>query len=469
MRVSIRQRLTVWYAAALLLGLCVFGFTAWVSLRQRLIAGVDERLAQRMQGVQTALGADADIRDRAKLNQELSEFVREVPDGSIVQLRDSTGGVLLPRGSQQVLGPPSGRSGPYTEEIAGHQLRVAAARLETAVAVFDAQVAISLDETMGLLRDFRRLLLLLVPAVLVVSCMGGYWLSSRALRPVDKITTVARSIGVQNLSQRISVPRTGDEIERMAHAWNEVLERLDTSVKRIRQFTSDASHELRTPLALIRATAELALRRDRDPEDYRNSLRQIEHEAGQMTELTESLLALARADSGGLGMTMQLTDLNELARSVVDQNGAVAGGRGVMLNVVTPNSPATVSADQSAIRRILLILVDNALKYTPAGGSVTVSVVDDAYSITLSVEDTGEGIPAEALPYIFERFYRADPARGSGSGFGLGLSIAQAIAQAHGSCINVTSTPGAGSRFQFSLPKACAFTEFSGPVVTIQS
>ena len=322
---------------------------------------------------------------------------------------------------------------------------------------------------MGLLRDFRRLLLLLIPAVLVVSCMGGYWLSSRALRPVDKITTVARSIGVQNLSQRISVPRTGDEIERMAHAWNEVLERLDTSVKRIRQFTSDASHELRTPLALIRATAELALRRDRDPEDYRHSLRQIEQEAGQMTELTESLLTLARADSGGLGMTMQLTDLNELSRSVVDQNGAVATGRGVTLNAVTPSSPATVSADPSAIRRILLILVDNALKYTPGGGAVTVFVTEEAHGIIVSVEDTGEGIPAEALPHIFERFYRADPARGSGSGFGLGLSIAQAIAQAHGASISVTSTPGTGSRFQFSLPKARAFTEFSGPVVTIQS
>jgi len=289
---------------------------------------------------------------------------------------------------------------------------------------------------------------------LIVACLGGYWLSSRALRPVDEITTVARSIGVQNLSQRIAVPQTGDELQRMAQTWNDVLERLDIAVKRIRQFTSDASHELRTPLALIRATAELALRRERDPEGYRNSLRQIEHEAEHMTALTESLLTLARADSDGLGMTMQFTDLNDLVCSVVQQNAALAMEKGVTLRAVTAEQPAQAAqaaADPSGIRRILLILVDNALKHTPAGGTVTVSAAVDAARATLTVEDTGEGIPATALPHIFERFYRADPARGGGSGFGLGLSIAQAIAQAHGSAITVSSTPGAGAHFSLSL------------------
>ena len=223
------------------------------------------------------------------------------------------------------------------------------------------------------MQDFRHLLLLLIPGVLIVSCLGGYWLSSRALRPVDQITTVARSIGVHNLSQRIAVPQTGDELQRMAQTWNDVLERLDIAVKRIRQFTSDASHELRTPLALIRATAELALRRERDPEGYRASLRQIEQEAEHMTALTESLLTLARADAGGLGMTMQATNLNELVLAVVEQNAAIAMEKGVTLRAATVDQPAWVAVDPSGIRRILLILVDNALKHTPAGGAVTVS------------------------------------------------------------------------------------------------
>jgi heavy metal sensor kinase len=450
-RLSIRQRLTAWYAAALLLGLIVFGFSMWVSLRQRLIAGVDARLAQRLQGLKSAL--EPEIRDRARLRKELAEFVREVPDSSLVQLRDSSGAILSAVAGQPVLRVASGHATPYTEFLAGRQLRVAATRLESAGSIFEAQVAIPLDEVLGVMRAFRQLLLFLIPGVLTVSCLGGYWLSSRALRPVDEITNVARSIGVQNLSQRIAVPQTGDEIERMAQTWNEVLERLEASVKRIRQFTSDASHELRTPLALIRATAELALRRDREPAIYRSSLRQIEEDAGRMTELTESLLALARADADTLQMTMQPTDLNELARSVVNRSGAAAAETGIALRAITPDQPMEAPADPSGIRRILLILLDNALKHTPPGGTITVSVANHGGVITLSVEDTGEGIPADALPHIFERFYRADPARGS-SGFGLGLSIAQAIAHAHGSVIEVASTPRAGSRFCFSLAKA---------------
>jgi len=449
MRLSIRQRLTAWYAAALLLGLSVFAFTMWISLRQRLIAGVDSRLAQRIQGLKMAVGG---VRDRTRLLRELDEYLREVPDSSLVQLRDSSGALLSVGESRPILPPASGRPAPYTDVVSGHPLRIATTRFESAGSVFDAQVAIPLDETLEVMRGFRGLLLFLIPAVLLVSCVGGFWLSSRALRPVDEITSVARSIGVQNLSQRVVVPRTGDEIERMAQTWNEVLDRLETSVKRIRQFTSDASHELRTPLALIRATAELALRRDRDPEGYRASLRQIEQDAGRMTELTESLLTLARADADTLELNLRPTDLNQLARSVVDQSGAAAADAGIELQAITPGQCVEAPVDGLGIRRILLILVENALKHTPAGGAVRVSVADRDGEIAVSVEDTGEGIPAEALPHIFERFFRADPARGS-SGFGLGLSIAQAIAHGHGTAIEVASRPGAGSRFCMSLKK----------------
>jgi two-component system, OmpR family, heavy metal sensor histidine kinase CusS len=452
MRISIRQRLTAWYAAALLLGLGIFALGMWVSLQERLIAGVDARLSQRMKGLETALGPEAKIRDRLQLQQELAEYVGEVSDGSLVQLRETSGVLVLPSPKQPALPPPSaGQTAPYTAGIEGRQWRIATSRIQSAGSIYEAQIAVSLDEIFGVMRDFRHLLLWMVPGVLIVACLGGYWLSSRALRPVDEITTVARSIGVQNLSQRIAVPQTGDELQRMAQTWNDVLERLDVAVKRIRQFTSDASHELRTPLALIRATAELALRRERDPEGYRTSLRQIENEAEHMTVLTESLLTLARADADGLGMTMRSTNLNELIDSVVQQNAALALDRGVMLRAVTAEQPVVATADVSRVRRILLILVDNALKHTPAGGTVTVSAAAAAGSSTLAVEDTAEGIPTAALPHIFERFYRADPARGSGSGFGLGLSIAQAIAQAHGSAIAVSSTPGAGARFFLQL------------------
>jgi len=180
---------------------------------------------------------------------------------------------------------------------------------------------------------------------------------------------------------------------------------------------------------------------------------QIEQDASRMTELTESLLTLARADDGALEITVGRTDLGELARSVVEQNGAAAADAGVGLHAVTPEQPVEVQVDAVGIRRILLILVDNALKHTPPGGCVSVSVADDVRGAALWVQDNGNGIAEEALPHIFERFYRADPARSS-SGFGLGLSIAQAIAQAHGTKIDVVTRVGSGSRFGVLLEKA---------------
>lgn len=231
------------------------------------------------------------------------------------------------------------------------------------------------------------------------------------------------------------------------------IERLDASVKRIRQFTADASHELRTPIALVRATAELALRQERAPDEYRQALRNIAGETERMTELTESLLTLARSDAGGLEMPLAPTDLNRVVSEVVCQNAAAAQARGLVLEAGTTAQAAFVNANEAGLRRLLLILIDNAFRHTPSGGRVAVSTAAAKDGgIVLAVQDTGEGIAPDALPRIFERFYRADTARPSASGVGLGLSIAQAIAQAHGSEIIVESAPGAGARFFLNLP-----------------
>ena len=451
--VSIRLRLTAWYSAVLLLGLALFGLGMWLALEQRLIAGVDTRLAQRVQGLRSALGAEGEIKDRGRLQRELSEFASEIPDDGFIQLRDGSGAFILPFPHQTVFPQESAgaRTMGRTVNLAGRPFRVVTGRMVCAGQTYDALVAASLDDALAVMRDFRRLLFLMIPAVLGVACLGGYWLSSRALRPVDEITSVARSIGVRNLAQRVAVPRTGDELQRMSETWNEVLERLEIAVKRIRQFTADASHELRTPLAVIRATAELALRRDREPREYRDSLRAIEVEAEHMTALTESLLTMARTDAGASGMPLATTDLGHLVNDVVHRNEGRAAENGIRLEAVAGSEAVLASANAAGIRRLLLILVDNALKHTAAGGTVTVSAAASDGGARLGVDDTGEGIAADALPHIFERFYRGDLARGSGSGFGLGLSIAQAIAQAHGSEITVESAPGVGARFSLTL------------------
>jgi len=451
-RISIRLRLTVWYAVALMLGLALFGLVMWLAVEHRSMAGVDARLAQRLAGLQTALKAESGIGNRAHLQRELAELVSGYPDGSLIQLRDAAGDFLLPATQKMPSWPTSmTAAGARTVLSEGRSYRIVTGSLTSARENWTVMVAISLDDVLALMRDLRRLLLLMIPAVVVVACLGGYWLSLRALRPVDEITAVAKSIGLQNLSQRIVVPQTGDELQRMSETWNDVLARLESAVKRMRQFTADASHELRTPLALIRASAELALRRERDPENYRAALRSIKEQAEYMTRLTESLLTAARIDSGALDLPLQPIDLNGLVASVVQQNEALAAATQIRLKVKTSHGAALVKGNDPALRRLLQILLDNALKFTPAGGTVTASVDPARVGAVVSVSDTGVGIAPDALPFIFDRFYRADPARENGAGFGLGLSIAQAIAQAHGSTLVVNSTPAAGSCFSLDL------------------
>jgi heavy metal sensor kinase len=449
-RISIHLRLTAWYAVALMLGLAQFGSVMWLAVEQRSMAGVDARLAQRLAGLQG--GLKSGIRTRAHLQRELVEIIDGYPDGSLIQLRDAAGDFLLP--AQQKT--PFWQSGiqpasPRTIVRGGRSYRIITGPLMSAGENWTVLVAISLDDVLGLMRDIRRLLLLMIPAVVAIACLGGYWLSMQALRPVDEITAVAKSIGLQNLSQRIAIPQTGDELQRMAETWNDVLARLESAVKRMRQFTADASHELRTPIALIRASAELALRRERDPEAYRKTLRGIEAQSEYMTSLTESLLTVARMDAGSLALPLQPMDLTGLVHSVLQENEALAAAKQVRLKMETRNGAALVSANEPALRRLLLILLDNALKFTGAGGAVTASIDRTRDGAIVSVSDTGVGIAKDALPYIFDRFYRADPARENGVGFGLGLSIAQAIAQAHGSEIVAKSSPGAGSRFSLEL------------------
>jgi len=344
----------------------------------------------------------------------------------------------------------------------GRQFRTLTTMFESAGATYHALAAASLDETLATLGEFRMLLLAMVPGVLAVACLGGYWISRRALAPVDEITRVAGSISVHNLSARLAVPGTGDEIERMSETWNEVLARLDTAVKRIRQFTADASHELRTPLALISGTAELALRRERPAEEYQKALRDIQVEAQRMTELTESLLTLARGDNGA-SLPLAETDLKAIVRDVAERSEPLATARGIALRAEAGDGTSVARVNAAGIRRLLLALVDNALRHTPCGGMVTVAVEGGRSEARLSVEDNGEGIAPEALPHIFDRFYRADAARSGETGAGLGLSIAQAIAHAHGSEITVRSLPGAGARFELVLRGVEACSEVPAP------
>jgi heavy metal sensor kinase len=446
---SIGQRLAAWYAAVLLASLALFGVGIWLLIENRLMAGVDESLAQEIVGLRTVFQIEGPESDARQMQVELAEFTREIPDGSLIQLRDSSGRVLLP-----VDGDPlfvNVADGYRTLPRKGRTLRIFTADIRYEGQTYTATVGASLERVQAIVRDFRNLLFATAPGVLLIACLGGFWLSRRALRPVDEITQMARSISVTSLSRRLPVPRTGDEIQRLSEAWNDLLVRLDAAVGRIHQFTADASHELRTPVALIRSTAELMLRRERTPDEYRRALADIQSEAERMTGLTGSMLELARDDAGSQKLPLRSIDLNTVVRQVVELSAPFAEQKGVELLASMTSKPAVARANDAGIRRLLLILIDNALKYTPVAGNVKVSTTENGRDIILAVEDSGPGIDPQALPHIFERFYRASEAR-NGGGAGLGLSIAQTIARAHGSTVEVRSSPGAGSRFEITLP-----------------
>jgi heavy metal sensor kinase len=439
---SIRLRLAVWYSAVLLLGLVLFSAAIWLTLQRQLLAGVDARLTQRLDSLGTTLRLEAAEGDDPR--EELHEFAAATGAGWI-EIRGAGGEFLLPPNRMLMVGDLS-FAAPTTVLREGRRIRIHAARVES----YEAAVAIPLDEVEAVLGDLRRLLLWLIPLDFAAACAGGYWISRRALAPVDAMTRAAASISAQHLGSRLNVPQTGDELQLLAEAFNEVLSRLEASLSRVRQFTADASHELRTPVSLIQATAELALRRPRTEQEYRESLQQIEEEARRMGALTESLLTLARADAEQLEMPLSATDVTRVVTEVVHSSAAIGESRNVRVTADLGPQPAVTTANEVGIRRLLLILVDNALKHTPAGGVITVSALPVSGGVALEVRDTGVGIPSDALPHIFERFFSADASHG-GPSAGLGLSIAQAIAAAHGAQIAVDSAPGQGSRFSLLL------------------
>lgn len=434
---SIGARLTLWYSLVLLAGLALFASGIWVVITHSLRTAMDESLAEQMQGVTTVIQSEYEPGHPDHLREELSEYAEAAPEGRWIQVQDARGEAFL-EGSA----PANARDYRWLDrdiQVQGQTFRI--------------RVATPLGNTELTLGRLRDVLLWATPLVLLAGSLGGYWLSRRALQPVDAITRAAQSIGIENLSERLEVPAAADELARLAETWNGMLGRLEAAVRRLAKFTADASHELRTPVTLIRATAELTLRRERSPETYREALRQIIEESDRTARLIEDLLVLARADAGLPALPLGRLELTPLVRDICAQGQILAGDRHLEIAAEVPEQPVYVEANDPELRRLLLLLVDNAVKYTPAGGRITVSVAHDSSGATVTVRDTGIGIPDSALPHVFERFYRVDESRGrEPGGAGLGLSIAQWIAQRHHAKLEAESEVGRGSAFRVRFP-----------------
>lgn len=315
------------------------------------------------------------------------------------------------------------------------------------------QVARALGEFDRLEAEQFRMLVTLLPLALLAAGLGALFLTERALRPVRDMTDAAAQISAEDLSRRLAV-KGHDELAQLASTFNAMIERLDKAFEQQRRFTADASHELRTPLTRIKLTTSEALDGEHSVEEYVAALRITDRAADSMTRLVEQLLLLARADGGQLQVRSETVELNPLLVEVVD---ALRSPDGPQLGVDLPPVPVRASGDPVWLSSIVRNLVENALRHTPAGGRVTLSAEQQNGCAAIRVTDTGEGIPAEHLPHLTERFYRADAARsrsgtGSKGGTGLGLAIVRTLVEAQQGAFEIASEPGRGTVATVWLP-----------------
>jgi heavy metal sensor kinase len=426
----------------LFLGYAVFGVGLWLAVRYAVSSAVDDLLRDRFGRLVDIVTSDAD--GPGEVQEELVEYIAALPESHLAQVRNSKGERVLPPE-----GPPlegENVSGFQTVELEGIPYRVLTQEISILEQSYEVRLASSLQSLSMVKERLAVWLLAGAPLALLLCSGGGLYIARRALSPLDRMTETAAGITVGSLSSRIEVPRTRDSLERLALTFNQMLERLESSVGRIEQFSADASHELRTPLTVIRTTAELALRHGRNEEEYRADLEEVHAQAVRLSELVDVLLSLSREGAERRPVVMSEIDLFALAEDVSRGFQKEAASRGLRLETEGPGRPVWVEGNDPSLRRLIASLLENALAHTLEGG-IKVSVRDDG-APELSVVDTGEGIPEESLGRIFDRFYRVDSSRSRATGGqGLGLSIARRIAALHDAELAAESRAGGGSRF----------------------
>jgi heavy metal sensor kinase len=458
--VSIRLRLTAWYFLSLVAVLGALAAGSYFALRASLHHAIDDGLRYDILGVQSFFESRPG-RTPAQLREELSRGPNPQLGGGLFQVFGDRGELLyqspgLTRHGFPAVPPDvSGDSAHFRDAgPEGWPVRFGSQRARVAGESFLIEVAEPLRAFHASLRDYSRFLLLFTPVLIVAASGVGYWLSGRALAPVHRIIADARAIDPGHLSERLSVPQVRDELYQLTQTLNAMLERIERAVTRIGQFTADASHELRAPVALIHAAAEHSLRRERSRDELLEAMNTVLRESTRTAGLVDDLLLMARADSSAEEARPIPADLAAIVREVSERARGLAAARGIQLAADLGDGEALVMGEPALLHRLVLILVDNALKYTPEGGDVRLLLRSTGDHAAIDVIDSGVGIGAEDVPRIFDRFWRADRARSRGAGgSGLGLSIARSIVDRSGGTLTVESEPGRGSTFRVRLPR----------------
>jgi heavy metal sensor kinase len=310
-----------------------------------------------------------------------------------------------------------------------------------------------LDSIAASLQVVRRALFFGMPFLLALAGIGGYWLTTRSLAPLSWMAEQARAITGNNLESRLDIGNAAQELTMLAGSFNELLTRLDLSFAGMRRFVADASHELRTPISVIRGEADVALSHDRGAGEYRESLAIVLDESRRLSRLVDDLLNLARADAGHVRLQPQDFYFNDLLADCCRSVQSLASARKIQLEWRCAGD-VPFRGDEELLRRLVVNLLDNAIRYTPADGKVSATLEAPGPEVQIRVADTGIGIAPDAAPHVFERFYRGDKARSRAEGgFGLGLAIVKWIAESHNGVVELSSQPESGSVFTVTLPR----------------
>ena len=455
---SIRVRLTLWYVVMLAAILAAFSAGVYLALRANLYSNLNDSLDSKA----AAIGAA--VQDGGGRPQLTPDAAPPDPDGEqFVRLFDASGALVFDNStveagvlpdSAAVTAAAEGATDRRTESVSGDAVRILTVPVYRDGSVFAiAQVGKSEGDVHDTLRTLQLIIAAAYPLTLGLASAGGVFLAGRALGPIGRVTTMARRLSAEDLNQRIEADLPDDEVGRLVTTFNEMIARLDAAFRRQRQFTADASHELRTPLTAIKGQTEVALQQERSAEGYRDVLRAVNSQADRMIRLVGSLLTLARADSGGAALTLEQVDLGKLLADAADQIASATAAAKQIEVRVSGGPEVHLSADEDLLLQLVLNLLDNAVKYSPPGASVTISWAAEDGDAVVRVSDTGPGIAPEHLKHIFDRFYRVEESRASETaGFGLGLSISRWIAEAHGGTLAAESLPGSGSTFTLRIP-----------------
>lgn len=476
MSLRIRTRLTLWYVALLAVILAGSAVFVVVALRADLVAGVDQsldiRAAQISLGFQgSGEGEFQDVSDAAFRDLPPSESASQIVSGTGVVLESSGD----PIANQPMLGRDDVlRALSHTTVRAsvalgrdGEPFRVLGVRAPSQPDRGVLVIATALETVDRSVHRLIALLLVAGPAALVAAGVGGWGLARKALGPVASLTEQAAGIGLDRLDGRVEEPRSRDEIGQLARTFNGMLERLERDVQDKHRFVADASHELRTPLAVMRAELDVKLDAGDPAEDDREVLESVRDEVDRMSRTVEHLLILARIDEGELSLLLAPVGLGDVVSTVVRRLRPLADAKGIPIATDNgDNADVEVFADRERLVQALETLVENAVKYTAPGGEVRVSVRRSGREALLTVADQGPGVPAGAIPHIFDRFFRVDAARSrSEGGSGLGLAICREIVQSHGGRVWAESEEGIGSSLFIALG-AIASRHEAHPVVS---